>query len=295
MQKFLILIISLFIISFNSILAQNMDTIYVNMNVTATLEFDEEIEIALIAGNPQINVTEDGTPIFKYYDIFKDKKTATIIAKTSQAPTTAITIKLTNGDVFVGFVKFSTGASKPYISLKKKGVRKKNVTDDNITNEDEPEKELDKEQLRLKERIGIVIGKGIKYSTWGCEKNKMQFQVGGMMNDSKNTYLYITVANQSSQQFDVDAVIFKYEEGKRKKSSSSTKEAKVSQRINLVVEPEFKNVPAYTTVQLGYVIPLFSVNDKGTLLIQFIEKNGIRDYTIRIKASETRKLEVFKD
>jgi hypothetical protein len=280
--------------------ANNLDTIYVNKNVSASLEFDTDINYFLIAGNQQTGTTQTGTPVFKYYDAYLEKNTITFMVKSYDAPMLAVTIKLVNGDMYVGFIKVNDHANKLLYSYKKKSrlTGEKEDFQDHFQGDKKSDyrDELTEDQelkLHLKERVGIVIGKGIKYNTWGVEKNKMQFQIANMMNDSKYTYLFIIIANQSGQQFDVDGVVFKYEEGKRKKVKKN--EAKVTQRIVTVIEPELKNVPAYTTVQLGYVIPLFSVNDRGSLIIQFVEKEGIRDYTINIKARETRKVDVFKD
>jgi len=291
----------LFILNIGSkVTGKDLDAIYVNKNVSATLEFDYDINYFLIAGNSQIGITSNGKPIFKYYDAYLEKNTITFTVKTSEAPKLSVAIKLTNGDMYVGYIEYSENANTLLYSYKKKkrqeGEKEISTEKSKTDQESDESEEISEEQklkLSLTERVGIVIGKGIKYNTWGVEKNKMQFQIANMMTDATYTYLFIVIANESAQQFDVDGVVFKYEEGKRKKIKKD--EAKVTQRIVPVIEPELKSVPAYTVVKLGYVIPLFSVNDRGFLNIQFVEKEGIRDYTIKIKANETRRVDVFDE
>jgi hypothetical protein len=51
-----------------------------------------------------------------------------------------------------------------------------------------------------------------------------------------------------------------------------------------------KIIKGYSTTQLGYVIPLFTVGSKGSLFIQMIEKKGTRNPVIEIESKTMLKV-----
>jgi hypothetical protein len=262
----------------------NMGTIEVNGTNTATLKFSSNIQNVVFGNNPQVGTVQVGSgddkeqrPIYKYFGNFTSGKTNIIKLNDTTAKQTSITIILDNEDVFYGNLK--VGIS-PKIFYDFSGQETKQVQVKQLN--DSLAKKID--ETRMADKLKFVMSKEPVYFDLGVDENKMIFQVTNIVNDDKYTYLKLVIQNNSGSNYLIDNMIFKYVEGKKKGLKKS--EAKIEERINPVIEPDSnsKILKAYSTSELGYVIPLFTVGSSGTLTIQMIEKNGTRNPKIEIEA-----------
>lgn len=265
-------------------ICQDMGVIEINQNFTATLNFSDDIEFIVLGNNPQIGES-NGIPKYKYYDVYQSGKTCVIRGNDPMSPQTSITVKLLNGKIWYGTVKFGNNTKIYYdfslVDNEKEQHEKKQ----------ESLKELKKEAL-ISERLSMLMNEKPEYNTFGIAENKLVYQVSNIKNDDKHTYIKIIAKNNSGSDYQIDAVLFKYQEGKRR--GVSNKEAKIEQRIDIQQDNGITRIPAYTTQELGYVIPLFSIGDKGDLIIHFKEKNGTRNPRIIINGKDMLKVKVFE-
>ena len=281
MKRFFILYLLFF--SINSY-SQEMGQIEINRDFTAALNFSDDIEFIVLGNNPQIGETA-GIPKYKFYDIFQSGRTCVIRGNDPEAPETSITVKLQNGSIWYGTVKFGNNTRIFYDFTKSeldKEKEKQNL--ETLT-------ELKKEAF-ISERLNSLMSEKTEYSTFGISENKLQFQVSNIKNDDKYTYIKIIADNNSGSDYEIEAVLFKYIEGKRK--GLAKKEAKIEERISTVYEKDVHKISAYSTENLGYVIPLFSIGDQGNLIIQFKEKNGTRNPRIEIMGKDMLRVNVFE-
>lgn len=278
----------LFILSFLFascvVFSQEMGQIEINRDFTATLNFSDDIEFIVLGNNPQIGESA-GIPKYKFYDIFQSGKTCVIRGNDSLAPETSITIKLSSGAIWYGTVKFGNN-TKIFYDFAKSEVDKEKEKQ-NL----ETLIELKKEAF-ISERLNILMSEKTEYTTIGISENKLQFQVSNIRNDDKYTYFEIIANNNSGSDYEIDAVLFKYIEGKRK--GLAKKEAKIEERISTIYETNTHKISAYSTEKLGYVIPLFSIGDHGDLIIQFKEKNGTRNPRIEITGKDMLNVKIFE-
>jgi len=274
MKKYLMSIGILFI-SCTCILAQNMGKIACNKDYTATLNFNDVIVFVVVGNNPDN----------KYYEIFQSDKVCVIRSGNTDAPNTSITIKLQNGNVWYGTLEYGND-SKIYYDFTAQDKKEKEQI------KQEEEKKIETKDALLHQRLDQIMEEKPEYLTYGIVENGMQFMVSNIKNDDKYTYLKIIVKNQTGGDYNVDGIFFKYREGKKK--GVSTKEAQIEERIYPVIEPDTKVVKAYSKNELGYVIPLFSVGNKGDLEIQVREAKGTRNPVISIKGKDMLKVKVFE-
>jgi hypothetical protein len=118
------------------------------------------------------------------------------------------------------------------------------------------------------------------------------FQVVNIVNDDNYTYIKLLVDNKSSNQYEVDGITFKSEEGAKK---SIFKKELVNQNYlnpKKVIYPRDKQIKAYTSEFIYFVIPLYTTNS-GTLNIKVVEKNGLRNADIVINATDLNNAKIF--
>lgn len=268
----------------------NMGTIEVNNTNTATLKFNSNIQNVVFGNNPQSGVMQVGNgddkeerPIYKYYGNFSSGKTDVIRLNDSTAKQTSITIILVNEDVFYGSLKVGNNP-KIYYDFAASRNREANA----IQLKDSLAKRVG--EAIITERLNFLMAKEQEYNDLGVEGDKLEFQVTNIMNDDKYTYIKFGLRNNSGSDYLIDNMIFKYVEGKKKGFKKN--DAKIEERINPVLEPieGDKIIKGYSTTQLGYVIPLFTVGSKGSLFIQMIEKKGTRNPIIEIEAKTMLKV-----
>lgn len=263
--------------------AQEMGTIVVNSDFTATLQFEDVVEFVVIGNNPQITADK-----FKYYDMFQNGKTVVLRGNDAESPLTSITVKLKNGKIWYGKLKYGVGDDvKVFYDFTKEVAQKIQVQRKNDSIQQV------KKETQISDKLGFVMTQEQEYSDLGDEKNNLSVQVTNIMNDDRYTYLKILFQNKSGSDYNIDDIIFKYVEGKKKGIKRT--ESKVEERITTVYEPSDKVVKAYSQSELGYVIPLFTVGNEGNLLIQFLEKNGTRNMKIEIEAKVMSKVKVINN
>lgn len=278
MKKYLLLFIGIIILSVAK--GQDMGVIEVNEQYTATLKFNDDISFIVTGNNPQINENE-----FLYFNILQLGTTAIIRGNDKNAQQTSITIKLNNGDVWYGILKYGDD-KKIYYDFTEE--QQKSQT---IATKKEQIKEDAQNQL-MQTRLFQLMAERPYYKTLGKIENGLQFQISNIRNDDKYTYVKIIIENKTGSDYNIDGIFFKYTEGKRR--GIKKKEAKVEERIFPVYESPKKLIRAYGIEEFGFVIPLFAVGEKGDLSIQIRESSGTRNPEINISGSEMLKVQIFQ-
>lgn len=263
-------------LSVYSLFGQKLGEIEINKDYTATLNFSDDVDLIIVGNNPQIGMDND-IPKFKYYGIFQSGKAVILRGNDPSAPNTSITIKLVNGSIWYGILKY--------------GNNPKIFYDFSETENKKVEVKLMKDSLekmvgetKIGERLKFVMSQEVEYFDLGVDENKLIFQVTNIMNDDKYTYLKIVIRNNSGGNYIVDNMLFKYVEGKKKGFKKN--DARIEERTYPIIEPDAKSkiLKAYSVSELGYVIPLFTVGSGGNLTIQMVDKNGTRNPKIEIEA-----------
>jgi hypothetical protein len=278
-MKLFILTILTVLFSFNIVLCQELGTIEVNENNTATLSFLNNIDFIVIGNNPEIG---DGS--FLNYDVFNDKNVCVIRGNKKDAPETSITVKLDNGEVWYGKIKYGENSKILYdfSSQKKQENKAQQLIQEQAAKKIE---EKDREKLislfRFKE----------EYFTIGEVEGGVEFQVTKIRNDETNSYLILKVNNQSGSIYSVDGILFKYIQGKRRGVKKG--EARIEERIMPKIIEGNLSVEAYKTENIGIVIPVFAIGKKGRMEITIREKDGTRNVIINIPGSLMEKVKVF--
>lgn len=273
---------TLFLISFMLCLAvnsQDMGVIEVNEQYTATLKFNEEINFIVTGNNPQIDENE-----FMYYNIFQAGTTCIIRGNDKNAEPTSITIKLMNDDVWYGILRYGDD-KKIFYDFSAEQQKKEML---------EEKKEQQKEDAlnqTMQSRLFQLMAERPQYSTLGKIENGLQYQISNIRNDDKYTYVKIIIENKTGSDYNIDGIFFKYTEGRRR--GLKKKEAQIEERIFAVYESPKNLVRAYEIEEFGFVIPLFSVGEKGNLSIQIREKSGTRNPEIIIPGNEMLKVRIF--
>ena len=100
---------------------KDLGIIKLNENFSSTLIFSSPANQIIFGNNPQVSETPDGTPIFKYYQIFVSDSTGTVnIRAKKNVPTTSITVILKNNEIFVGKIGSDSAYSgTPYVFVPK--------------------------------------------------------------------------------------------------------------------------------------------------------------------------------
>jgi hypothetical protein len=285
MRKFTLLVLAklFMVIGFASAQEKrvvDMGIIEVNENNTATLFFPDVIYVNVVANNP---VEGEG---YKYYDIFQDGKICVIRGNRSDAPETSITIYLENERIYFGKLRFGKDARILY-----------NFGEEIIplSSEFEEKKKVEKETIRTEameeERLTRLMKEKIEYNVYGSRESGVEFLVSNIKNDEANSYFKIIISNNTGGDYVIDGILFKFIEGKRR--GAKRKEAKIEERImhKKILGPEVAS--AYSKIEIGVIIPLFSVGNTGDLIIQVREKNGTRNPKIRISGKDMLKVKVF--
>ncbi len=268
----------------------NIGTITVNRNVSATFNFPDSVLFVVATNNPKI-----GEDKFKYYDIFKYENICIIRGNDPLAPETSINIKTVSG-IYLGMLKYgeSTNQSFNYDSsqIYKKAqpiVETKNET----IKEEIKENKLTVSDSLYMLRLNSLLAEKAQYNNIGTIENGMTFKVANMKNDSKYTYIKVVVYNKTGSDYSIDGVFFKFTEGKRKGIKSN--EVKIEERLKIAYQTPIKTVPAYKTLELGFVVESFTGNENGTLSIQFRDAKGTRNPVIDISGNVILGVKVFED
>ncbi len=264
-------------------MSQDMGVIEVNKEYTATLNFAENIDFIVVGNNPPV-----GENKFKYYDIFQSGKSCVIRSNDPLSPETSITIKLTSEAIWYGKLKYSgdPASTKIFYDFSKDIVKK--------IEESKMQEVVDvqSKDSKMKERLNSVLSDAVEYRSLGAIQNGLIFQVANFKNDDNYSYIKFIITNNTGSDYNIDGIYFKYLEGKRK--GLKKKEAGIEERISPVFESPLKLVKAYSTLELGYIIPLFTVGKQGNLSIQLREEKGTRNPTIDINGDKLLSVKVFE-
>jgi len=258
---------------------QDMGIIEVNDNNTATLVFEADIDFIVVANNPKQGDN------FLYYDIFKDGKICVIRGNDAKAPITSITVKLSNNQVFFGRLKYGDETKILYRFTYDVPEERKEVA--RIIEEEKREESKNNELQKLE----LLMAERQEYFVLGVVESGVSFIVSNIRNDAENTYLKIIINNRTGGDYLIDAIMFKYVEGRRR--GLKRREALIEERImpKHITGPEVAK--AYTNSEIGVIIPIFSVGEKGDLVIQLRERNGTRNPEIRIEGKNMLKVKIF--
>jgi len=291
-MKRLSLIILFFAIT-KAALGIDMGIIEVSKNYTATLIFSDEIESIIFGNNPIISETDlpsgEKVPIFKYYEMYKTKNNVILRAREDNTLETSITVFLVSGKVYSGLIRYGERKDK----LEYDFTNKLSEIGEPGGPEEEQRNLKSINDNQMKNRLNTVMKMKDKYYSLGVLNSEISFMVGNMMNDSEYSYLKIDILNNSASEYTIEGIIFKHTE--KKKGKLNKKEVENENIIMPVykVMPEKMSIKAYTTETVGFVLPIFTTGDRGSLLIQFVEKNGSRNALVSLSANDIAKIDVF--
>ncbi|MHC1705797.1 MAG: DUF4138 domain-containing protein [Tenuifilaceae bacterium] len=260
--------------------SQNMGTIEVNSDYTATLSFADSIVFIVIGNNPPL-----ADKHFKFYDIYQSGKSCVIRGNDPKAPNTSITVKLENEKIWYGKLHFGDSTKIFYDFAKDENTKK-------VERKIQEVATVQDKESKMKERMNSVLSDPIEYNTIGTIENSMTFQVGNIKNDENFTYFKLIIKNGTGSDYNIDGIYFKFVEGKRK--GVNRNEAKIEERLKIAYVSPVKIVNAYKTEELGYIIERFTGSKKGSLNIQLREANGTRNPVITISGDKILGVKVFE-
>lgn len=276
----IILFLAFALLANKMLYSQNMGTIEVNSDFTATLNFADSIVFIVVGNNPPI-----GDKRFKYYDIFQSGKSAVIRGADPKAPSTSITVKLESEAIWFGKLRYGDSTKIFYDFTKDK---KKMVAESKM-------KEVVVEQsleAKMKERLNSVLSDPIEYSSIGAIENGLTFQIANIKNDENYTYYKVIIKNNTGSDYNIDGIYFKVVEAKRK--GFKKVESKIEQRLKIEFDSPLKVVTAYKTEELGFVVQRFTGSSNAILSVQLRELNGTRSPIIEIPGEKMLNVKVFE-
>jgi len=109
-------------------------------------------------------------------------------------------------------------------------------------------------------------------------ESKMKIQLQTIWVSNKILYFGLEITNRSSLPYDIDFIRL-YIQQKKMVTRSSIQERDI---IPIYIDT-IANIPAKSTVQWAFAIPLFTIYNKCKLVIQVEEKNGGRKLVLQIK------------
>ena len=125
----------------------SMGNIQVNNNFTATLNFTDSVKLTIFGNNP---LTSNGH--FKYYDVFQTGRSCIIRGNDPAAPLTSINVKLANGNIWFGTIKYGD-STKVFYSFVEPEAKQPTTTP--LTNAEAaaPAASPQESEARIKERM----------------------------------------------------------------------------------------------------------------------------------------------
>jgi len=271
----------------------NIDTIKINPNFTATLEFPSKLALPPIIGNNPFKVTQDGRKIYRNYKVQTVDNIVIIRALRVDIPLTNITVKTLDA-VYHGILNFDKNPTQHYYSFYpaepyEEKVNSEEMYEDGVELYKVKDNEVDEKTI-LK-RMDLTEAKENDY-TIVKQVGGVIFQVGQIVNDSKYNYIKLVAQNSSSSTYRVNGVLFRYEEGKAglfNKKNTENIEWLDPEKVKF---PTNKTIEAYTYENIVFAIPLYAGKD-GNMIIKIIEENGTREATLKVKAETLNNTEVF--
>ncbi len=266
--------------------SQKMDTVKLSRDIAASLLFEGDVKLVVFGNNPTSVKGEVKEPL--YYQYIQDGNTLIIRARSKDVPFTTLMVKYGEAGFFQGIIKYAEHPGNTLYDLRMKKIEDSKTEYARPASEKKTEKVSDN---KVKERLHEVIdGKDI-YSTFGTIKGPIAIGVTNMANDREFTYLKIKVNNQSSAEYKIDDVLFRYTEVKT--GSTFTRKFKNREDLFPKEKVNVKLVPAYSTETIGFAIPLFATGDQGKLIIIFRELSGSRNINVEIASKDLQKIKIF--
>ncbi len=284
MKKTILVFICLAIVA--STYAQSLGIIKVNENYSATCEFEADVNNIYISNNELIetitNSQGSDQRIVRLYDYIVDGKTV-IFSTYKELQAKSVTIKLSDGSTWYGIIEYDKENKQIYYPFynQKKNSKRNTEIEDSLT--------------VIKKRLSYCLSKKTNFQSFGMNKNRIYWEISNMMTDENFTYIKIVVNNRSGHEYKITngRALFKYEEGKSR--NLKKKEAKVEVDGIVSYWEGKSSINAYSSEILGYVIQSYPLNNNGSLIIEFMEYEGKRNYEINIPFKYIQKLEVFND
>jgi len=279
----------LFLVISVSSFGQNLGTIKVNENYSATCEFDKPVKNIYISNNEltERKSTQEGIIENKVrlYDYIIDGNTV-IFSTYKKLQAKSVTIKLVDGSTWYGMIEYDPENKQIFYDYD---------CDNRIKKTKKVEKEQKDSISVIKDRLNYCTSQKTNFEGFGVNKNRIYWEISNIMSDGNFLYIKIVVSNKSGHVYEITngKALFTYEEGK----SRNIKKKEASVEVDgLVVYHQGKGkIAAYSNEVLGYVIQSYPLNSKGTLTVKFLEANGKRNYEIVIPFKYMEKIEVFND
>ena len=314
---FFLLMASIMTDTFDTKAQVYMDTIRLNQNNAATLNFNsnETVVLCNIGGNP-FRMVGDFCD-YKHYQISMMDNIVLIEAKQVKYEPSSIMVK-TDKAVYHGTIMFDgdENISKNFYDYSSQTVVPLSVTKNPAVGEDGAiqNAETDDESVShgivdngvevfmkyneevtedvMFERLAKVMKMENEYEEIADMKGEVIFQVADIVNDHKYSYLKLVIQNNSSTTYRVNGVFFCFRESK--KSSVGKKDAQNVEWIpaERIKYPSNRNIPAYSHDIVGFVIPLYN-GSTGTVMLKVIEEQGTRTAVLNIKSKLINNCKVF--
>lgn len=278
---------------------QEMGTIEVDQNTSATLMFNYDIDFVIFGNNPQV---DEG--IYRNYDFFTDDNVCVIRGSRLDAPETSITVKLSDKSVWFGKVKIGANSLILYDFSTKKLVASSNNSNSHSkknpvvnSNSDTPgtsspvkktDQFITSDNMNVINNIEMVKNLEREFFTLGNMIGDVIFSINTIRNDNHFMYIQLGINNKSGNSYLIDGILFKFIEGRRK--GLRRNEVKSEERIMPVSIDGVGLVKGYTNELFVVAIPLFAINNSGKLDVTIREKNGTRNVVMSIRGNVLNKI-----
>lgn len=284
--------------------SQYIGTVEMNKHYAATIVFEKDRKItSVVLGS----LENDNDGYYNYTPNDPANFTNMIIfaSKNPQSPKVSFSIQLDDNSVWVGILKYTDSIIVPYYkNFPEKVVveRKENRTKEDVQTISKSTVTTETKELRFDQnetdstemikRLDIAMKNASKIDLPSRLENKIELSVENIVNDKEHMYVHLSIDNQSSENFEIKGIVFKYIEGKVK----NVKNTDVSNDKRIIIQYKIGNssVQGHTKEELGYVLPMFITGRKGNLVISFNEKNGTRNTQLIVSAEDLYNVEVIK-
>lgn len=291
--------------------SESMDTIRLNSNNAATLNFnqDEEVLLCNIGGNPFKMVGEFVD--YQYYQInimsnivlIETKRPklqySSIMVKTDKAIYYGVICNATDEEIKSSFYDFSRKvvANNNNASSSGRQSETESVVDDEVDLVYDNGVELflnyntEVTDEDIFDRLNKVINMDNEFEDIADMKGEVIFQVANIVNDHKFSYIKLIIQNNSSTTYKINGVFFRFQESKKNvgKKDAQNVEWINADRIKL---PDNRSVGAYSYDVVGFVIPLYN-GSTGNVMLKVIEDSGTRTAVLSIKSKTVNSCKVF--
>lgn len=273
-----------------SVKAADLGVIEISLKYSATLEFNKYISKVIFGYNPakkdasNSNGPNSGEQ-FEYYNYTIAGKVLVIHASAMNTSQTTVTVILNDNTTYSGIIRYKEEPSKYYYSY----TSGQNVVP--IKHDNKPV--IPKvEKLSPEQRLQRLLEDKNIYS-YVEVKSKVYFIITNIKNDNDNTYLKLMIVNESKKDYQIDNISFiKIMEVE---GAFQSKDVITSEYIDVKhsVYPKENKVTANSSSKLGFVLPVFSTDGNGKMIIQVLEKEGNRNVDIEILGKEFLKVGSF--